>query len=489
MANSFQQVANNGYYVSKSGNDADTGSADAPIASFLTLRGKGMNPDVGSTQIIGTGQYNWFLRSQALVNGQFSAGWSQMNADGIVKINGRSEEMTYLASSRSRLQDFYFQQATGYNFGETGDINTYSYNAYTRCIFKVLPQYAASANSTTSNDLRFYDCIFFNVNLAPLVSAGGYPGNLSLVSFTRCIFINCVVQDSANVSFSYVDSTSSISTRAATNNNVDPRCLVANGFGLNVAAAGFSLASTRGISALPGFNAPVKEDFTLTAGSAHIANGIGPEHLRYANTFFMEFLGGTGELATLTNLRLAAASSAARVPLAEISMGANSFGVNNQGGVVLIPNSNGDGFATLTTNRIPFSDIPLEMTVMRLIAGLNFDTDFPGTEAQISLAAPHIFNNNVPDYSNGTSGSAGRNPNRLTYRMRWSTLTDPNINDPSNWVTGATFIEFAWNQKPLFNQATLIGNGDPSYNTASPSNVYARFYQLQVRLRNNYYSK
>ena len=476
MAHGFQvgigSDPNSTYFFSKSGPNPSAGVNGDPngaVGDPNQFRG-----GQTGTIIIGTGSWQWPILSNPDYTVQHHC-----LADGVVKLLGdRTSRFQYIGKAGFSMNDFSLEQFAGYHFQTTA--GTADYN---RCVIKVLPDFGLTENSTFFGTVNFTDCILFNVNFTAVCLAGG--------NFNRCLFFNCTFGAAAlTMNYCYIDPLTSAWATSATRNNVDPGCNTDNSKGLRIGSATvYSRNTPQGISALPGFNAQSKEDFTLRKDSAHIINGIGPTHLRYANTFFMEFLGGTSEPATISNLRLAAANSAARVPLSDISTGANSFEVNSQGGVVIIPNSNGDGFATLTTGRIPFSDIPLEMTVMRIIAGLNFDTDFPGTEAQVSLAAPHIFNNNVPDYSNGVSGSATRNPNRLSYRMRWSTLTDPNVSDPSHWVTGATFVEFGWNQKPQFNQATLIGNGDPTFNLSAAANVYCRFYQMQVRLRNNYYSK
>lgn len=461
MPNSFQKEGQ--IYVSKATPTGQgNGTRDFPYAN-MTQSSSGAN-------VVGTGVYYIpFNNNNDRGTDRFSC-----IADGVVKIIGNATAKQTLSLYEVNIYDASMEQFLGIHWVS----NANSGAELSRTVIKMIP--GGMVNNVSSADASIYtDCILYNFD------ANGIPGDV----YTRCIFINCTIRSAANVSGCYLDPNSSVVAAAGTNNNVDPATNVDAGKGLSIGGAPLSKFTPNGISVAPGFNSVVKEDFSLRKESPHLVAGIGPSHLRYSNTFFVEFDGGTGELVNASNTRLVAAGSSARTPLADVTTGVNSFTINSQGGMVLVPNSNGDGFATLVTNRIPFSDIPLEMTVVNIIAGLNFDTEYPGTESQISLASPHIFNNNVPDYSNALSGSAGRNPNRLTYRMRWSTLTEPDISDPSHWVTGATFVEFGWNQKPQFNQATLIGNGDPAFNVAAASNVFARWYQLQVRLRNNYYSK
>ncbi|QKG57015.1 hypothetical protein GKZ68_10480 [Hymenobacter sp. BRD128] len=466
MAHNFRiATTGTGVYLSKAGDDANSGTADAPIKTLSRLAT--FNQTGSATSVIGTGTYvlpsDW--------NGRFGTFF----ADGIVKILGDTQTTAQLiAANGSYVHNVIFDKFAGFGFRP----NPYDGDCqYFACIFKVLPDFAGQVNSSATSNTSFFDCILYGVN-----------ADLGKSNFSRCLFINCTITVSS-VSDSYIDSTSAIAAQSASNNNVDPGCNTAAGRGLNVAGAGWSLTSPSGIHALPLFNSLVKEDYTLRASSPHILTGIGPAQYRYANSFYVEYTGSAADTASLANTHLRATGTNVVVPLLDITTGSEALEVNSQGGLVLQATTTSDGMASLTTGRIPFADVADEMTVMLLKAGLNFDTSYPALESQFNFNQPEIFNNNVPDFSNYAPGTAGRNPNRLSYRMRWSTKLNPNADlaNVSDWITGTKFIEFEWNQKPLWNPATGVGNGEAGYDPATGVPIQCTYYQLAISLRNNYY--
>ena len=472
MANNFRigLSGTGGCYVSKATiSGSANGSADLPFPDIINIFYNAPNADTGAQSVVGAGTYFWPNRGARVVNSEYVRPWSVLVADGFVKIIGLAYEITTISATKSYLTSFYFQQAIGYDFG-------YSQCTYNSCIFKVNVANASSSNSTGSGGIGFSDCIFYNVNIG---AGGGH-------NYTRCLFFNCTIACS-NITFSYIDRNSAISAGTATNNNVDPGCDTAANKGLNINGAGWTTVSAGAVSQDPQFNALAKEDFTLRQGSPHLRLGIGPARYRFANSYFFVFTGGDGDAVTTQNCYLKSAATGAIVPLVSVTGSPNALNVNAQGGITIVPSNSGDGTATIITDRIPFSDITQRMVFMNMIAGLNMDSAYPAG-GTFNLGMPEPFNNNVPDYSNGAVGSAGRNPNRLSYGMRWSTLNNPLVINDVDWYLGAEIPEFEWLSQPLWNSGTPnIGNGSAAFNGSTGVQfVDCNWYQLYIRMRNNY---
>ena len=122
------------------------------------------------------------------------------------------------------------------------------------------------------------------------------------------------------------------------------------------------------------------------------------------------------------------------------------------------------------------------MGVVTPLAGFNMDSDFQTTD----FINPEIRNNNVVDYTNAVAGSAERKPNRLTYRMRWSTMANPDINNANHWISGATFVEMEWFIRPAYNLAGFVGNGVIGFLPVNSLPVLCRTYQIEITTRNNH---
>ena len=79
---------------------------------------------------------------------------------------------------------------------------------------------------------------------------------------------------------------------------------LAQGYGLRLNAGTPGYASPGGLSADPLFNAPADDDFSVRAGSPHLAAGIGPRHLRQAATYRVQ-APAAGQLAEAANTSFA----------------------------------------------------------------------------------------------------------------------------------------------------------------------------------------
>lgn len=453
---------NGDVYVSKAGSPGAAGTRDAPLDESEFVNGN------HGLHIIGTGTYTFVGTGDGFPNN----GSVNYQADGIVKLLGQPGLKTF-GFYGCTIRDIYLDQFEKIrwrnNFG-----GGFEESLILRCVIKLAP--SAEINAGLSQyGTHYQDSILFNLNTATAVDR-----------FTRCIFINCKVSTAATVMGCYVDATSSISSTAASNNNVDPACNPGQNQGLNVNGAGFSRNSPGGISQDPGFNARSQEDFTLRATSPHLTAGIGPAHLRYALSWLLRSTAQTSETVTPANTWLESTADGSRVNL----LSATNFAMSAGRTLYIAENQSNIFTASYLTDSLVFAANAQELVSLPVISGLNFDTNFPGTEAQFNSNSPEVYNNNVPDAAGYSSGSAGRNPNRLSIKARFSTRQAPRSNVNADWFpSDGSFLLMEIGTRPLWNSATRIGNGDPAFVVAQGTPIVATAMQLEYVATNNYYSR
>jgi hypothetical protein len=484
MADNFrllQDDPNRVFYISKAGLAGDNG---------LAYRGSRLNPlpgvaeflaatPGGSVGVVGTGQYAW---GTTFANGSFGTINHELVADGTVRIfgDGRTRFAPFVNAS-ARLTGLTFEQFGGFNF------RYYVYSnpiTYSQCVFKVLPEFADQPNASADGLVAFDDCVFVNVHFARAGES----------TFTRCLFFNCSFDNPTYAArYCYFDAT----TRGAVldgprqgeqpsawGNNVDPRADLAQGYGLRLNAGTPGYASPGGLSADPLFNAPADDDFSVRAGSPHLAAGIGPRHLRQAATYRVQ-APAAGQLAEAANTSFAPVGGGAAVGL----LGTSGPVEGTQAGALAMrPAAEASGPVRLRTDRIRHSPgLPRELSYMQALGATNFNASYPALESQLNPNAPEVFNNNVLAASQYAAGEAGRNPARLSYRLRWSTLPSPRLDHPEDWATGTELVECEWNARPLYNPATNVGNGRPEFVAAEGRPIICTWYQLEVSLTNTYF--
>ena len=484
MADNFrllQDDPNRVFYISKTGLAGDNGLAPPgsrlnplpSVADFLA-RTPG-----GSVGVVGTGQYAW---GTSFANGSPGTDNHELLADGTVRIfgDGRTRFAPFVNSS-AHFTGFTFERFGGFNFRDYIYSNSVT---YTQCIFKVLPEFASQPNSSASTYVSFDDCVFVNVHFSAV------PGGM----FTRCLFFNCAFDNPAYAArYCYFDATTRGAVLAgprpgeqpsAWGNNVDPRADLSQGYGLRLNAGEPGYASPGGLSADPLFNALAADDFSVRAGSPHLAAGIGPQQWQQAATYLVQ-APAAGQLAEAGNTSFAPVGGGAAVGL----LGTSGPLEGTQAGALAIrPAPEASGPVRLRTDRIRHSQgLPRELSYMQALGATNFNASYPALENQLNPNAPEVFNNNVLAASTYPPGTAGRTPARLSYRLRWSTLPSPRLDHPEDWATGAELVECEWNTRPLYNPATNVGNGRPEFVAAEGRPIICTWYQLEVSLTNTYF--
>ena len=238
----------------------------------------------------------------------------------------------------------------------------------------------------------------------------------------------------------------------------------------------------------PRFNKAISDDFTLKIDSPHLDLQIGPTTLRYALMYFVDTTASAGDPCTIGNTRLKSTADNSLIPFRSL----NGFTINASGGLVIAANSAGNFEADYVTARIPIAATSQRVKRLPVISGLNFDTDYPAAASGFNSVSPEVFNNNVPDYSNSTSGNAARSPNRLTVQARFSTLANPDENDPSHWTpNNGNYYDFEIDEEPLYDIVAGLGSGHANFDQASINvrPVIAKFAQFRFKARNDYFSR
>jgi hypothetical protein len=481
----------NTVFLSKAGNDANAGtSPDAPVRTLAAAIATGRE-----NIILGTGSY----RAAAGISFNNSEN-RYLYADGTVVIDLQGATVN---TGQGWLMD-------GIIMRNIGTLNCILYGAgtagamFVRSELNFLP--SPSPNWFNSDSRKYgltvQDCIVRNGRLQETYN--------QLALFIRCILLGCTLEHIKQLQFCDVAPDSKVLlndntlTETANNgqgsvagiasaNNI--RGLIAIGSGgyqsLAAQQASVPAVNVGSISADPLYNRPTQEDYTLKLQSPHLNLGIGPAHLRFATSYYLYTTANPGEICTTANTWLKnTISEDFRVNLMSIS----GFTVNNAGGLVIRPNSAGDFEGFLQTEKIQISDVPTEVLRFGLIAGLNFDTDSPPSQpaGAGASASPDVFDNNVPAYTDPVqygSGTAQRNPYRLSQQLRWCETGTPDNSAATGWKFGNTWFDFEINQNLLYNAGTLVGTGSADFNPLSPQSVYAKFFQVRLKTRNNYFAQ
>ena len=474
MAHDFRLSGN--IYISKAGSTDTIGTS--PDAPQVGLTGQEVNAAI----ILGTGVYQWPTVFSGGRQGYYGI---YPQADGRVVLLGDGQSrFQFMASDGCLFAGLRFEQFMGFQFGH----NPSNPPTYRRCEFRALPPGAgqpAQANSGAIGSCTFEDCVFQHVHFSARDFLNSQGGNMYESTFTRCLFFDCTFDSPARSMVNcYVDATTAAWALAATGTNVDPRADVSQGYGLRLDQAPAALQIPHNISKDPLFNSLENNEFSVRAGSPHLPTDIGPRQYRQGRAFVVQ-APATGQAAEAGNTSFAPVGGGAAVGLLGTT---NVLEATGAGALIIRPDATPDGTARLRTDRIQHSDkLPRELSYMQVLGGDNFNTSYPALASQLNAHAPEVFNNNVPDLSAYASGEAGRNPNRLSYRLRWSTLPDPRLDHPEDWVTGADMVECEWNARPLYNPVTGIGNGRAEFVVADGRPIICTWYQLEIGLTNLYY--
>jgi hypothetical protein len=465
-------------YVSKAGDDVNgTGTPSAP---FKTIQKAIDNANLLNHIVIGTGVYEEDLN----FNGRNAVRY--VYGDGIVilrKTGGTVDN----GLANTQYYDLIFESFSSINIGSNGSCLT------ERCTF--IFQAGTTAN-LKGRSLTFKDCVFINTIFAAI--------NAAPVEFARNIMVNSdfTTPGALKVNNNYIDATTKVNMQATTvagfsciNNNLY-NVNSANGFGIKIDIDPFRNHSelqaigqnNNGCDLAPAFNNEILGDYTLTRTSPHLSRNIGPNWLRLASGFYLR---GPEGVMTANSHYFENLATGEQFPIYQ----AENLTTSLQNGQLRMKVIEAVGGSLIGKYKVKLkiSDIPVQLSYVDVMAGLNFNTDYPATENLFDPNIPEIFNNNVPNGYNWISGHAGRNPNRLDYSFRWSTKDNPDVAVATDWVTPELIFE--WRTEPKYNPVTVKGNADPAFQPSptdpndSPKFVFVKFVDVVCSLENNYFSK
>jgi hypothetical protein len=472
---------------------ASVNNSSGPTAnSEFTARGEGsVYTDGANTIIVGAGHYQGAC-TQGMPH--------RLIADGKVVwyVNGNlllGTKIDSLNASNHLVDGFIFRFVQKWRCGVSGGgFISIGVSNYSNCSFDFVSN--ADVNCAywgTGGNYLVYNtntnCIFRRLH-----SNGRH-------AFDRCLLFSSITKDTWRFKGCYADVNSQVELRSTAmftngefqNNNIQGQIrVVGDTYGYTDLAtfkANYGLTGRLDlVSSDPKFNKASAEDYTLKIDSPHLDLQIGPSALRYALMYYVDSSVSPGDACTVANTKLKSTADNSLISFLDIG----GFTTNAAGGLVIQTNSQGNYEGYYTTKRIPVAATTQRIVRLPVISGLNFDTDYPAAASGFSSVLPEVFNNNVPDYSNATSGSAGRNPNRLTVQARFSTLASPDELVNEHWLpSNGTYFDFEIDEQPQYDSVSGYGSGHPLFDPASANvrPVLARFLQIRYKARNDYFSK
>lgn len=483
MANNFR-ILTKDYYISPNGHDANDGlTPDTPIKTLGQL----------PTTYAATGNVVFGAGTYQIAGNYSDSKDGDWFADGVVNVLGDGSN-TFKTGGNSTgnkrtMYDFIIENWLSYQQNGTLSNGTHM----ERCKVKDVVTFSFICRPTYASNFKYN--IIVNVDNCNL-RGGGNP------NIYNNVFINCLEIYNAEYAEAwikgefynnYVDQASNIKIETPGdfyNNNIQGTLqfeaikyaiqdqltgtpqdngyavgvewlteanLTANGYLGTV--IGWDVAVATCMNRDPLFNNAAREDFSLQDTSPHIGAGSDGTNIGGTDVAITKYVGIDAEIDapdSRTNL----------VGTNELSVDAGDSGTLRTAPIAITPDAN----PRMISGKIDYIGT---LYFDKLVAG--------GTASQ---------NKDVPDSNLFTGAVAGANPDRLSYKMRWSmSATAPTQDahwDNGGLVSEGVFTDFEWNQTPLVD-SNGVGNGNPGYdNINSRFKVTARYIQIEVTLRNNF---
>ena len=466
MANNFREIGD--WYISKTGNDGNSGlTPDLPKRTLLTDY-----TAAGDLIVVGSGLY------QEDIGKSLGQGGHIYEGDGLVVFNGNGiYEIINGGAAGGLSQIFINIIITNYSVRSSNNARTYDFR---QCLIE-------NVLATTSTHL--FTCnqsILINVNFSNASSGASI---LSSIFISSSVFSSIFKNNYVDIDS--VIKCTNISPSNFRNNNIQGTILLDatkyaiqdqligtpqdNGYAVGVdwlteanlttngysgTISGWDIAVSTCFNRDPQFNNVSKLDFSINTNSPHFQNAENAIDNIGGTNVGQGFYGTDDEW----NISMEALQDANITGISDRILASGTSGkitsapIQTPGGILLTP------------------------IVINYVGALIFDSDEAGGTSG---------NQNVPDSINYNSGDAGRNPNRLSYEMRWTTSATKPTQD-SDWTNGGyisagTWANFEWNQQPRIDNLGR-GNGDASYNQLNNQSIEFIWYQVRVTLRNNYAS-
>lgn len=437
MPNNFRKTGS--YYISNDGSDLNDGlSANTPKATFAKY-GAG-------THIVGTGVYK---NSPNLINANMSFEADEtviLDLTGSLLVNHNSGT----ASCSFKLIHFRMN----------------GFNVFTRLAFNTWNDCIIEAGVFRREDALNGTGTFNRTALKDMTDSAATSGLLNK-NIDYCSLFNCQLFSVVSFKNSYADVSTSFDSMPATFNNncfegyfdisgtryelkqdKDGNAINPNPAYLDAIEIDPNIYTNGNFSQAPGFLNLSKNDFrSITISSPLVFSSDIQTNI--ANTILgIDINAVLSEAVSLENIILDA-------------------------GDYVYDQTSGAGFGRVAFRPVKISSIPQIITYAHLVALLLFNSN---------EAIGSSENINVPMTDNYATGTAGANPRRLTYELRWSTQqSEPLLDaefDNNSIVTAGNYSKFEHFTRPKIDIASL-GNGDPAFNPSGAVDIQPVWVQLR----------
>jgi hypothetical protein len=456
MANNFRKTGN--AYISKDGNDANSGlSAELPkqtLAFYSTAE-----------NVVGCGEYK----------GAFSFARGIFVPDGTCKINATANIASTVADASFTVR-----------FGRTTERNANFYIALNGFSF-----------IATIGTHAFYDVVLLG---------GGLTKTNNTLLFVRTILesVNATVSGNAVTTMNYCKVFNSIVTARALTSVItdcyfDEASILSMPLGyFTTPSTGFKNNNFGGLVNVGGINYELKLDKGGIPIPARVSNGINdlatidatvytrgnfyqdPAFLNLAKGDFWSvdstspmLFADTTALASIGYVWVATVKKATDT---EFSSPASIEDLQSSLGDYYFDPASLDDIGSVLSQPIQIANAPAKIKHINLAGLLAFNSlqTIGGAE-----------NTSVPAVENYLAGTAGANPRRLTYEMRWSNQSAMPAS-PVEWdnnmiITAGDFAKFEHNSIPLIDNMGK-GNGEPDFNQLSSGSIQAKWIQVKIYL-------
>jgi len=458
MPNNIRKTSD--LYVTKAGTDGALPLGTTKDTPLKTAGGLFTVFATNDSAVFGTGVYKEAVSTTRVFN--------IIESDGIVVFKGDGSNTFTINSSN------FSEVLRGFIFENYTEVQTQYVKIIEDCVFKC----DADLKNT---DSEANNCVFEGSN----VNNSLFP-TLGRLLLNGCTLINSSLENARGFVGSYCDSGSTLNFRTEV-----------------LTAANLSESNIQGIVISNGVQYELKKEKDGTAIDPNPAiadivsvyadvytNGNFSEDPVYLNLSKSDYCsldasspnlkaadGGSGNIGTHTFSAILRTATEIP-PNDELSGGTLADLVASLGDYIV------DGVAangTVTTKPLKVADLREVLQTMSFAIALNFDSDeTKGTVENDNVMATTVYG----------IGTAGANPQRLTYEMRFSTqVTEPIIAsewDNLNYFTpgdyGVFSLDSIFGSTPKVDIAGL-GTGDPLYNSAVSGQLAAIYVQLRITLQ------
>lgn len=457
MAHNFK-ILDGDIYVSKDGSDAN----DGLTPSTAKKTGDAALAIASGTKkiVVGAGVYKGQWVSSTNFTSITIVGDGKVVLDGV----GGTLEIQIIASNLT------FENIVFRNFLELGNTRNPNQTNYNGCVLRNLRFRSRSLGSSSNfTKSALIDCVKNEITTDSV--------NLYLSK----LFNSTITTGGVDALHdSYVDSGSTVYLNASDIENSDIESAI------NIGGTNYELKQKKDGSPADNQNAGIADISTVISDIYSSRASFKQDPL-----FYNVAKGDYGTTVDITSPLLYAAQNplesigdvhfavGRKITDASFANPASSDDIVTETGDFVVDDASVDGVAVIREAPVQFASKLTEIGLMLFGAALNFDSD---------VAKGNQENDNVLAVENYATGTAGANPRRLTYKMRWSTqetmpATDAEWDNQGYTAAAGDFAVLEVDTVPTID-LNGNGNGEPEHNTTTAGNIAAIWVQREIVIRN-----